>query len=344
MDLFDTNTLNRVVASLVTPSSFLLDTFFPTVETHETEFITFDSEDRKRRLTPFVAPTVAGKVVDRLGHRAKTFTPAYAKDKRRFDPDRPLRRAIGEQIGGMALSPMERRALALRLEMEDQVRSLNMRLEVMAASALHSGSVTVSGEGYATQVVNFGRSSDLTVVLTGDFRWGEASADPIGDLEGGSSSIQLESGSVAQTVVMDPLAWGLFRRNTEVKALLETRRGSGSQAETGPLDGRKARNVGMIGDFDIWVYQEHYVDEDGEDAKVMADYSVLMGSRVDVEGVRAFGAIRDERAGYQAVPYFSKSWLEEDPAVRWLLLQSAPLVVPYRPNATLRLTVHDGES
>ena len=37
--------------------------------------------------------------------------------------------------------------------------------------------------------------------------------------------------------------------------------------------------------------------------------------------------------------YFTKSWLEEDPSVRWLLLQSAPLVVPYRPNAVLCATI-----
>ena len=35
------------------------------------------------------------------------------------------------------------------------------------------------------------------------------------------------------------------------------------------------------------------------------------------------------------MPYFSKSWVEEDPAVRYLMLQSAPLVVPYRVNASL---------
>jgi hypothetical protein len=255
-----------------------------------------------------------------------------------------MRRAIGEQIGGTALSPMERRALALRLEMEDQVRALTMRLEVMASQALTAGAITVSGDGYGTQVVNFGRDSDLTVTLLSTARWGESAEDPVGNLEAWSGAIQEESGAVAQTVVMDPLAWGLFRKNDEVKELLDTRRGSGSQAETGPRDGRKARNVGTIGDFDIWVYQEHYINDAGADAKVMPDYSVIMGSPADVEGVRAFGAIRDEEAGYQAVPYFSKSWLEKDPSVRWLLLQSAPLVVPYRPNATLFATVATGGS
>ena len=66
---------------------------------------------------------------------------------------------------------------------------------------------------------------------------------------------------------------------------------------------------------------------------------VLLGSRSGIEGVRCYGAIKDEQAGFQANRYFPKSWLENDPAVRWMLLQSAPLVVPYRPNASMCVTV-----
>ena len=70
----------------------------------------------------------------------------------------------------------------------------------------------------------------------------------------------------------------------------------------------------------------------------LPDYTVLITSP-DLEGARAYGAIRDEEAGFQAVPYFSKSWVEKDPAVRILLLQSAPLPVPYRVNASFSAKV-----
>jgi hypothetical protein len=55
--------------------------------------------------------------------------------------------------------------------------------------------------------------------------------------------------------------------------------------------------------------------------------------------VQHYGAIKDEAAGMQALDYFSKSWTQPDPAVRFLMLQSAPLVVPYRVNATLAAKV-----
>jgi hypothetical protein len=40
-----------------------------------------------------------------------------------------------------------------------------------------------------------------------------------------------------------------------------------------------------------------------------------------------------------AVPYWSKSWVTQDPSIRWLLMQSAPLLVPYRIDASLSATV-----
>jgi hypothetical protein len=58
------------------------------------------------------------------------------------------------------------------------------------------------------------------------------------------------------------------------------------------------------------------------------------------DGVRHFGAIRDLDAGIQARQYFVKSWREPDPSRQFLLMQSAPLLVPYRPNAVLSATVN----
>jgi hypothetical protein len=107
MDIFSTNVLVGVVQSLIRPPSFFLDRFFPTIQQENTEEIHFDLDNGKRRIAPFVSPLVAGKIVESRGFTAKTFRPAYVKDKRVFDTSRPLRRAMGEQIGG-SLSPEQR--------------------------------------------------------------------------------------------------------------------------------------------------------------------------------------------------------------------------------------------
>src|SRR5215467_9192116 len=160
-DLFSTDTLNRVVASLLGEPQFLLDRFFPIVQSETTEEIHFDTMDGKRRISPFVSPLVEGQIVASLNFKTSTFKPAYVKDKRVFDMNRPLKRSAGEQIGG-TLSPAERlRALVAR-DMQDQLDMINRRLEVMAGEVLCTGKSTISGDKYPTVVLDFGRAPGNT--------------------------------------------------------------------------------------------------------------------------------------------------------------------------------------
>lgn len=340
MDIFNTAVLNRVVDALPNPSSFLLDLGFRQEQTEDSEEIHFDVESDKPRITPFVHPMRAGKVVQDQGFRTDTFKPAYAKDKRVFDPSKPLKRAIGEQIGGN-FTPEQRMQIAIRRSLDDQLSMLTRREAVMAAEALTLGRVTVSGEGYPTTVVDFQRDAALTIALAGGSQWGDAGVSIVNSLEDWAALIQSKSGALGTTVVMDPLAWRLARADADFMKVFETRRGSASTAETGPISRgfAGARNVGFVGDFDIWVYQDTYVDDDDVTQQMIPDNTVCLLDPVNLEGTRCYGAIRDPKAGYQARRFFSKSWDDEDPAVRWLLMQSAPLVVPYRVNASLAATV-----
>src|SRR5262252_2281035 len=127
MDLWSTNTLNRVIADLKGMTQFLLDRYFPTVQVEQAEEIHFDIVDGTRRIAPFVSFLQEGQIVASPGYRTGTFKPAYVKDKRVFDMNRPFKRSAGENIGG-SMSPMDRlRALVAR-DMEDQKNMLNRRL------------------------------------------------------------------------------------------------------------------------------------------------------------------------------------------------------------------------
>ena len=342
MDIFSTHVLNRVVEHLERPSSFLLDTCFKSIQTEDSEEIHFDIDQSKPRLVPFVSPLVEGKVVDTAGFETRSFKPAYVKDKRRFDPNAPLKRQIGETIGG-TLKPMARREAALNRALNNQLENLTRREEVMAAEALCGGKITVSGENYPTQIIDFQRDDSLTQVLTGEMCWGEPDVKVLDNIEDWASLIQMKSGAAARIVVMDPLAWRLLKNDEQVERLLDIRRGTASTLMLDPIvrnqGNDKARYVGSIGDFDFWVYNDTYVDEQGSSCHMLPPYTVILASPALLEGTRCYGVIQDEKAQYRASRYFVKSWLEEDPALRWLLMQSAPLIVPYRPNATFCATV-----
>jgi hypothetical protein len=97
--------------------------------------------------------------------------------------------------------------------------------------------------------------------------------------------------------------------------------------------------MGTIDGFNVYVYSSWYVDPADGNEKPILPVGTLMMLSPAMEGVRAYGAIRDEEAGLQPVPYYVKSWTEPDPSVRFLMMQSAPLLVPYRPNASFKAKV-----
>lgn len=334
MDIYSTGVLARVVAALPAPAPFILNSFFRTMQTETSEDIHFDVDSGKRRLAPFVAPIVAGKVVASRGFTTQTFKPAYVKDKRVFDANGPFKRAIGERIGG-DMSPAERLQARLGFELNDQLEMLTRRQEVMACEALRTGKVTVAGDEYPSVEVNFGRASALSVDISGGgSAWGQAGVKPLRDVEAWSMLVTKNSGATANTVIMDVDAWQKFSDSTEVQKLLDRFRGRDALNPT--VTGEGGRYMGSTGDLDIWVYAGWYLDPaDGVTLKPYLPSNTVIVTGPDLEGARAFGAIRDEKAGFQAMPFYSKSWVDEDPAVRYLLMQSAPLPVPYRVNASL---------
>jgi hypothetical protein len=342
MDIYSSAVLNRVVQDLKATlrPPFLLGRFFGEVSISTQEEIFFDVLTGKPRLAPFCSPLVEGQIVQSMGYKTSSFKPAYIKDKRVFEDGKPVKRRAGQPIYG-PLDPMQNRNLAIAQESEDQLAMLQRRLEWMAAEVLRTGSVTVKGEKYPTTVVDFGRDAQLTVTSSGAAKWDQNTASPLDDLETWAGYIRDKSGASSTDVIMAQNVWNLFRANDDVRDLLSKQLNLSPRTEidVGP-DAQKLgfTDKGMVGDYHIWIYHDQYVDDAGATQQFLPDdYLLMVGQQV--EGVQHYGAIKDEAAGMQARDYFSKSWTEPDPAVRFLMLQSAPLVVPYRVNASLSAKV-----
>jgi len=344
-DIYTTRQLAAVVAELRQPSSFLLDTFFPFVMPFETEMIDFDLLTKNQGLAPFVSPLVAGRPVLDRGFTTKSFKPAYVKPKNKVDASRPLKRRAGERIGG-DLSPSERRDAIISDLLLTQLEMIKRRKEWMAAQVLTTGKVVVEGEDYPKQEVDFGRDAALDVTAVGTARWGESASAVIDDLENLAGLTQTKSGAAATTIVMDPKAWTKARLDANFLAVLDNRRQATGSVELGPValgTGEQASSyVGSLGRFNLWVYQQSFTDDAGANQQFLPDYTVIAASIDGLEGVQAQGAINDPRAGFAAVETFPTNWISEDPVAEFVMTQSAPLVVPSRPNASATMTVHDG--
>ena len=341
IDIYDSAVLTRTLQMLPRPeSNWLLNRYFGEVQTSEDERVYFDVMEGKPRLSPFVSPFVEGQIVHNWGYKTASFSPAYIKDKRVAEDAKPPRRAAGQRIAA-PLSYAEARRVWVVNSMQDQLAMLTRRLEWMAAQVLRTGMVTVTGEKYPTAIVDFGRDANLTVQLTGSARWTETGSDPLDDLETWVGTMRTVSGATATEVVMSNNVWSVFRKHPAVVNLLEKRANLSALTvmETGPRPlNIGAQYMGRVGNFDIWVYFDVYVDEAGTTQSFLPDDWLLMPS-ANLEGVQHFGAIRDESVGFVATEYYPKSWVEPDPSVRYLMLQSAPLVVPYRVNASFAAKV-----
>lgn len=338
-NIYDTNVLVQVVPNLKTAQNWLLDRFFPNIVTSDSEFVSIDVDVGKRRMAPFVSPLVEGKLVEGRRIQTNQFKPAYIKDKRAPDLRRPVRRQIGERIGG-ELTGAEREMFNLQFEMADQIDMLNRRLEWMAASALLSGSVTITGDGFPTQVVDFGRDAALTVSLAGANKWGQTGIVPSNDIETWTTLVLQKSGAVVTDLVFTNKSWAQFKQDPVIKNAIwyPGNGGTGNSVELGTQVARGAVYKGRWGQYDLWLYNDWYVDDNNVEQPMLPDGTVILCGP-DMMGTRAFGQILDPDFNYGPLPYAPKSWVEKDPAQRIILMQSAPIVIPSRVNAAMAVTV-----
>lgn len=345
-DLYSTATLLGVVRVQPVDSSYWLDNFFGRQINFDTEEIMFDRVTSQRRLAPFVSPVVQGRVMRTRGYETRTFRPAYTKPKHVVDPNRVFSRLAGEGITG-TLSAEARWNAAVAENLREERNAIQRLWNWMAAMATIHGEVTISGEDYPTQVVNFGRDAGLTRILTLTARWGEADADPLGDIADLRTLAFTKGGSPITRLTMGLDAFDRFFANEDVKKLLEGKdvaRVSDSTLSALGSPGQPFEYRGVLqgangqGRLEIYTYNEMYEDEAGTTVPFMDSMDVV-GTGPGLQGTRCFGAIRDKRAGLQALPIFPKMWDQEDPSVTYTMTQSAPLMVPGNPNNSFRIKV-----
>lgn len=345
MDLYDTNTLIEVISVQKPASTYWLDLCFPRELQFDTQEILFDQIPEYRNLAPFVAPNVQGRVMRERGFTTKSFRPAYIKPKGVINPFRAIPRRAGEKITG-SLSLEQRFDAIVAEQMATQRQQVERRWEWMAARAIIDGEVTVAGDDYPSQTVEFGRHTDLTVQLTGADRWSQNTATPLTDLEDLRTASFRLAGTAIDRVTMGLTAWGYFTSFSAVTDLLKADiRGSTTEFNrsigTGqPFEFRGfLAGQGGVGRLELWTYNDTYHDE-SDVAQPFLDQNTVVGTGPGISGYRCFGAIQDIGARLQAMSMFPKMWNQEDPSATYAMTQSAPLMVPAQPNGCFSMSVH----
>ena len=149
-----------------------------------------------------------------------------------------------------------------------------------------------------------------------------------------------KSGAAVTDLVFTTSPWQGFIADPLLKgAIFYPKLGEGGNAvNVGPSIAPGAVYKGRWGQYDLWIYNDWYVNDSNVEVPMVADGTVLM-SGPDLMGTRAFGQVIDPTFNYASLPFAPKTWIKEDPAQRLIMMQSSPLVIPSRVNACLSATV-----
>ena len=342
LDLYGTWALQGLIRT-VKPSlpGFWLN-FFQRTFTFETEEVDFDVVMVDRKVAPFVMPTSAGVPQRERGFETRKYKPAYIKVSHALNPRRTLERQPGEGFGG-TLSPLHRQALLLGAYAQDHVDMIQRRWNLMAAEVMQFGTCTIGsdavGSEYPKRVIDFGRDPALNITKAAGSRWGDAGVSILSDIEDTSQLVYDKGFYPVKTVIMGNKAWKAMRQDSELRDLMKLFAGNRNlQLDLAPGSGAMLQYKGSDGSREFWTYNEQYDIDESTSVPLMDPRDVLYIAADGIAGAQAFGAILDvENLMAQAI--FTKSWIEENPSSRQLLSQSAPMVIPGRPNCVGRARV-----
>lgn len=334
IDIFNTRTMLRALEERRPPKLFLTNTFFPAVETSDTEHVDIDVIRNKRRLAPFVHPLAEGKLVERQGFSTKSFKPPYLKPKMVTTAADLLKRSIGEAVYATK-TPAQRAAEQLSKDLAEMDDMIWRRIEWMAASALFTDQIVVAGEGVSA-TIDFGRASSHEITLASGVKWNQAGGDIISDLRDWKSLVAQDTGLVPNICIMGHDVVEVFLADADVVAILGR---FSNQTVTAAMDTKNLEDgvtyIGRVEGLDIYSYEEWYLDSNGTEQPLVPADKVLLASTRARRAVH-FGAILDlDAGGVAAVPRFPKSWRTPDPSAQWVMLQSSPIVVPTQVDASL---------
>src|SRR6516165_1667649 len=203
--------------------TFLRDTFFGAREYPPTALVEFDFRRGRRKMAPFVAPLVGGKIMERMGYETRFYrAPRIAPVRALRIPDLEAR-LPGENIY-MGRTASDR---AADLIAEDSIfldTAISRREEWMCRALLINGSITVTADNGYTNVINFMESSQGTpnnhyVPTT---KWDQAGSDPFADMEAARLAVIKDSGIAPDIVLMGATAKSAFLNNANVAKFLDS--------------------------------------------------------------------------------------------------------------------------
>lgn len=337
ISIYDPRVMDQVVKLLPVTGGFFRDTFFKRHTPVTGTKIDIDFYKGKRRIAPFVNPKSSAKVIGKVGYKTNTFETPLLKPKDVTTIEDLSMRLPGESLyGGVS---REERALSLLtdklIEFND---SILRREEWMASQAMLTGKIPVIGEG-VNYTIDFGFSN--REALVGEALWSSSKSDPLKDIDRWVTICQKNGYHTPNVCLMSSDTHTAFMQRLISLNYMNQYSGNIELAIIKPQ--QLSENViygGMILKYNmpIYIYNEWYIDdwtnpEDPKEYPIVPNGTCLLGSTnaksaiyygeitiADPNSATSFKSILGEKA--------ADTWIEKDPAARYLAMLSRPLTAP----------------
>lgn len=346
ISIYEQRTLDTVQKSMPTTGKFIRDTFFKRRKTILGTKVDVDFKKGGRSIAPFVNEKSASKTVGKKGYKTNNFTTPLIKMKDITTIEDISTRLPGEKI----YSGMTREERAIEDMTEVVLRfneMIDRREEWMAAQALLTGKIPVIGENVNYEI-DFGFTN--REVLVGEKLWSSDTSDKLGDLERWISDCKKKGYRTPNVCIMSKDVVAEFLNDEKVQAILDSKNINLAVIEPKMLD----ENVTYIGtipkwNLSIYQYDEWYIDdwtdsENPEEKPLIPNGTVLLASS-NADSVIYYGelTIIDEQSPSKFVSYVTErvthSWVEHDPAARFIGTDSRPLPAPLEVDSWYSATV-----
>lgn len=346
-DVLSWSTLTPTVNEMKAPNSFLKNAVFGRNVAVPTRNIELSFLRRGRKISPFVERNGAAIMTDGRTEEFVVVQPPHIRVKRPMTPSELLeKRRPGSVVfpgaSGMQRAMREYMASELSMLMDDITNSE----EYLCALALR-GAISYSSADEAAFSVTFPRSASHDYALGAGDRWNETTSNKARDILQAAQLVNDDVSLNVTDVILGADAADAFLEDAsgELANKLDTRRlVTGSVDMTNQFMENGAMFLGTyVHGIRIWRYARQVEVAGSPVDLIRPKYAEFIARAPAAQFVTYYGAIEDMRAiGAGRVlqsQRFSKSWEQEDPSARMLLVESNPLPVMRRPDATVSVQV-----
>lgn len=337
ISIFDPRVLDEVVRLLPPNNSWFTNTFFKRRRNIEGSKADVDFFKGTRRLAPFVNPKGQAKGVGKQGFQTNQFVTPLLRMKDTTDQEQLEVRVMGELLQNSGMTKADRAIQKMAEVIADFNSMIDRRVEWMAAQALFTGKIPVKGEGVNYEI-DFKFTNKATCGTTPGYGvvWStKATADPLADLEKAMLTCVKSGYRRPNIAVMARDAYNEF-----INCELLLNKLDKWQMQLAIIDPKVLPAGITYGgtiqhlNLSIYIYDEWYLDDDDKTEKPMVPDGTVLLISTDARFSIYFGEmlLADEAApgGLRSVigERAAESWVEKDPAARFLALQSRPLTAP----------------